>query len=85
MTDQYDDNERGCLFRNDKKTNDAQPDYRGKAKIDGKDWGLSGWIKTIQQGAMQGQKMLSLAFSEPYQKPEGEPAATEPGADGMPL
>ena len=56
----------GILFKNDKGDNQARPDYRGAATIDGREYRLSGWVKKGQQ-----QTFLSVSFT-----PE-EPAAAQ--------
>lgn len=57
-SDQQRDNS-GALFKNDKKVRDNQPDYTGKAVIDGTEYRLSAWIKE----AKSGRKYMSLAFT----------------------
>lgn len=47
----------GSLFKNDKKTSEKHPDYKGSAMIDGQDYWLSAWVKTGKSG-----KFMSLAF-----------------------
>lgn len=47
----------GILFRNDKKTQDSHPDYKGRARIKGVDYWLSAWIKEGERG-----KFMSLSF-----------------------
>ena len=54
---QHKDNS-GTLYRNRKKESDKQPDVRGSATIDGKEYWLSGWTKQGDKG-----KFVSLAFS----------------------
>ena len=49
----------GYLFINKKKTGN-QPDYRGKIKIDGKEYWLSGW-----ETDKDGEKMWSLSATDP--------------------
>ena len=49
----------GSLFKNDKKTKDAQPDYTGKVNINGREMRLAGWIKTSGD-----KSFLSLKVSE---------------------
>ena len=48
----------GALFKNDRKDSPKQPDYKGSAQIDGRDYWLSAWIKQGKQ-----QKFMSLAFT----------------------
>ena len=60
----------GYLFPN-KKTKETQPDYRGKATIDGKDWAVSGWTRQ-----KDGEAMISLSYTDPAAIPRsGAPAA----------
>lgn len=47
----------GALFKNEKKEKDSHPDYRGDAKIGGKDYWLSAWIKEGKNG-----KFMSLSI-----------------------
>ena len=65
----YDNSNRGVMFRNDKKTTDNHPDYKGKGNYNGTDFEVAGWIKTSKDGK---KKFMSLAFSEPYVKPEAD-------------
>lgn len=60
---EYDNNNRGVLFKNDKGGNDKRPDYRGSATIDGVDLNISAWIKRSQK---TGDAYMSLSF-EPKQ------------------
>lgn len=71
MAFEYNDNT-GSLFQNDKEGNPKRPDYRGKAKIDGKMLNISAWIKETKKGG----KFLSMNFQtegdQPAQKPKPE-------------
>ena len=61
----------GSLFRNDRKQQQNHPDHTGTAKIDGKEYFISAWVKT--SGA--GNKYFSLAFSpkeQQAQKPQSQ-------------
>jgi uncharacterized protein (DUF736 family) len=53
----FDNTNRGALFRNDDKTEEKQPDYRGSINVGGVDHWLSAWIKTSKQGT----KYMSLS------------------------
>ena len=63
----------GQLNKNSYKTTDNHPDYRGDAKIDGKNKELSAWVKTN----VKGEKYLSLSIQEPYVKKETSEVKTE--------
>ena len=55
------------LFRNNKKTADNQPDYRGTITLeDGTVLELSAWLKDGKNG----NKFFSGTVRQPYRKPE---------------
>ena len=56
---EYDNNNRGVLFKNDKQGNDKRPDYRGSATIAGVDLNISAWIRRSQK---TGDAYMSLSF-----------------------
>ena len=59
----YDDTNRGAIFKNERKTQSNQPDYRGSVNVDGVEMFCSGWIKVAGPNAKNpGSKFLSLAF-----------------------
>ena len=47
---EYSNENRGSLFRNDKKTEDKHPDMSGTINIDGTEFWISGWKKTSKAG-----------------------------------
>lgn len=55
---------KGSIFPNDYKTQDAQPDFRGKAMWKGEIIELSLWEGETQAGV----KKFSVSISEPRQK-----------------
>jgi hypothetical protein len=63
---QYDNTNRGVLFKNDRKEQDNHPDYKGSINIDGQEFWLSAWIKESQKG-----KFMSLSV-----KPKEERVST---------
>jgi hypothetical protein len=69
MNEQYDNTNRGVLFRNDKGDNESRPDYRGKLNIEGTEYWISGWVKTPKSG---GQKFLSLTV-KPVEQQQAPP------------
>lgn len=58
MSKQYDNNNTGVLFINDRKEQDKHPDRKGSAEIDGKQYWVSAWNKETSKG-----DTISLAFS----------------------
>lgn len=78
-------NNTGAIFKNDKKTAENQPDYRGKMMVDGKEWEISLWVRE----SAAGNKYMSAAIKEPYVKlTEAAPVQTpkqDESDDGMPF
>jgi len=58
-------NNTGAIFKNDKKTAENQPDYKGKVNVNGKDMEVALWLKESKAGT----KYFSTTFQEPYVKP----------------
>jgi len=67
----FDNTNRGILFRQTEKKSEKAPDYKGKVNVDGRDLELAGWIREGKSG-----KFLSLKVSEPFKK--GEKAEKAP-------
>lgn len=94
MSKTYDNNMRGVLFTNDRKTADAQPDKKGQCEIDGVEYWVSGWFKESDKGTF-----MSLAFAKKDEAkprtqptpppraapPPPRPPATEPPPDDIPF
>ena len=68
MTKQYDDTNRGVLFKNDRKEQDNHPDYKGSINVGGEEFWLSAWIKEGQKG-----KFMSLSV-KPKEDAPAKPA-----------
>jgi uncharacterized protein (DUF736 family) len=66
---QYDDTNRGALFRNERKVGDKDPDHNGMLNVDGKEYWLNAWVKTSKNG----RKFFSLSV-----KPKREEPSTKP-------
>ncbi|RLA00261.1 MAG: hypothetical protein DRQ47_09740 [Gammaproteobacteria bacterium] len=77
----YDNELKGVLFRNDRKTKESQPDYRGNCEIKGDEYWVSGWIKTPRAG---GDKFMSLAFTKKEDQPD-KPATDVDFGDDIPF
>ena len=56
-------NNTGAIFKNNYKKTDSQPDYKGKALIDGVEKEVALWLNESKNGV----KYFSAAFSKPYQ------------------
>lgn len=47
---QYDNTNRGALFKNDRKQQDNHPDYTGSINVGGVEYWLSAWLKDGSKG-----------------------------------
>jgi hypothetical protein len=61
---QYDNTNRGALFRNDRATSDKHPTHKGSINVNGQEFWLSAWVKEGQKG-----KFFSLSV-EPKEQQE---------------
>lgn len=68
----------GVLFKNNKKTDDKQPDYTGSILVGTKEMRLAAWIKEGKNG-----KFMSLKMSE--QNTKQETNASPENSDDMPF
>lgn len=68
---EYDNTNRGVLFRNDKKETESHPDRNGSINIEGTDYWLSGWLKKSKAG----NQFLSLSAKRK------DAPAREPGSN----
>ena len=76
-----DNNNRGSLFRNDKKGNEKAPDYTGKAVIDGVEMRHAAWIKSVPGK----DKFTSLKFTPADERPAPPAQGPAPSEDDMPF
>lgn len=56
---EYDNTNRGVLFKNDRKDSEKHPAYKGSINVSGKDYWLSAWIKEGAKGTF-----MSLSVQE---------------------
>jgi hypothetical protein len=68
MEMEYDNTNRGALFRNhDKDPNDdKERDYSGTLDVEGTEYRISGWVRTSRK---TGKKYLSLSVKPKVEKP----------------
>ena len=64
MSEQYDNNLRGALFKNRKRTEERQPEYTGNCEINGQQFWVSAWVKESKNG----EKFFSMAYT-PKEQP----------------
>ena len=55
----------GVLFKNDRKTSDRHPDYKGTANVNGAEKEVALWIKTPKNAESKVDHFYSLKFETP--------------------
>jgi len=61
----YDNTDSGAIFKNEKKTNDRQPDMRGQLNAGGVEYWVAAWRKTSKAG----KPYISIALTEKDEQP----------------
>ena len=57
-------NNTGAIFKNENKTTDKHPEYKGKVLVNNKEMEIALWVKTSAKGV----KFFSVSLSEPFVK-----------------
>jgi uncharacterized protein (DUF736 family) len=70
---EYDNTNRGTLYRNENKQEEKHPDYSGSINVNGSDFWLSGWVKESKK---DGKKFFSLSI-KPKDK-QSQPKQAQP-------
>ena len=68
----YDDTNRGALFKNERKEIETHADYNGTINVGGQEYWLNSWLKESKNG----KKYMSLSV-----KPKDAQAAPKPKVD----
>lgn len=78
---QYDDTNSGMMSRNDNKTNENQPDFKGFVNVEGVEYWLSAWVKVAGEMAKNpGRKFFSISLT-PKQEQANASAPAPPSSD----
>jgi len=75
---EYDNTNRGSLFKNTKKEEDRHPDYNGSINVEGTEYWLNAWIKESKK---DGTKFFSLSVKEKTDSPRQSSAPTRKKKD----
>ena len=76
----FDNNNRGSLFKNDKKLEDRHPDMNGSINIEGTEYWISGWKKVSKAGS--GFISLSVRPKQEQTSKPSKPVAKAKEPDG---
>lgn len=80
MAKEYDNTNRGALFKNDRKETDNHPDYNGSINVGGVEYWLSAWIKEGKKG-----KFMSLSVKPKEAATKAKTATEEFQDDALPF
>jgi len=81
MTQQYDNELRGALFKNNKRTEERQPQYTGNVQVEGREYWLSAWVKESKTGT----KFFSLSLTPKEQQADVAPVTPDVSSDEIPF
>ena len=81
---EYDNTDKGTLFKNEKKAEDFHDDYKGAINVAGVEYWIGAKVKT---SAKDGRKYFSLKvrLKEPKAEKPSEPVAAETVIDDLPF
>jgi len=89
MSNQYDNQNRGAIWKNENRQSDKHPHFSGSINIDGKDYWLSGWKRA--DDASDRAPLVSFSVrpkddnpSQSYQQPAPQKAQDD-FADDIPF
>jgi hypothetical protein len=69
---EYDNTNRGVLFKNDRKESDRHPEYKGSINVNGEEFWLSSWVKEGKTG-----KFMSLSVTPKNDRPTAAPVSAK--------
>ena len=70
----WDNSNRGALFKNDDKQQENHPDYKGSINVAEDDYWISAWLKTSKEG----RKYMSLSVTPKQQQRQKPVVKSQP-------
>lgn len=83
MSQQYDNNLSGVLFKNEKDGNEKRPDYKGSAEIEAVQYWVSAWIRDGAKGRFMSMKYEAKEKQQDQQSQAPKPAPVDEFDDGL--
>ena len=71
---EYNNENRGALFKNERRDDEKFPHYKGSLNVEGVDFWISAWLKESKDGA----KFMSLSIKAKDQKETKSPTERSP-------
>lgn len=81
MSQQYDNTNRGVLFKNHRKEKPSHPDYSGNINVGGSDFWISAWLKEGKKGKFFSLSIKPAAPAPQQNRPTMTRAAQTPAAN----
>ena len=78
---EYNNENRGALFKNERRDDEKFPHYKGSLNVEGVDFWLSAWIKLRKDG----QKFMSLSIKNKNADADKPKKAKQQDFDDMPF
>ena len=67
----YDNNNRGSIWKNEDRKSDTHPQFKGSAEVNGVEYWVSGWLR--KEGANPKAPAMSLSFTAKEQQTQAAP------------
>jgi hypothetical protein len=68
----YDNNNRGSIWKNEDRKSDTHPQFKGSAEVNGVEYWVSGWLR--KEGANPKAPAMSFSFNPKEQQSAPKPA-----------
>lgn len=74
----YDNSNRGALFKNEDKQADTHADYRGSLNVGGQEFWIDAWIKSSKAGKKYMSLSVKPKMAREHKGGSGNPPARQP-------
>lgn len=83
MSGNYDNTDRGILSRNDRKTEDKHPEFKGTLNVGGVEYWLDAWVKERKDGSGRFFSLRVKAKDAPRTSPGERVTRAQPTVTGL--
>jgi hypothetical protein len=82
---EYDDTNRGAIFKNDRKESERHPDMKGSLNVEGREYWVSAWKQVSKAGKGYMSLSITLKDEQPNRGPSQSQQRDEPRASRKPV